>query len=257
MRRPGIREGQRLREREPGAFQSGPALHYRLELFYERRLPSGKPLNPLIMKTALALALPFASVLSLHGATVISEIDLIGNKVEIVNTGPGTVDLTGYFLCNRFTSTVGFYLALTTGMIDLPNSTDGNLLLASGDVMTLQLASGFVTDATGEFGLYLNSSGYTNAANIVDYVAWGADATRDSVAAAAGIWTSGTFVSVAGSGAGQTMQLGFGQTGNSAAHYSFKPATLGVAQSVPEPSVLVLGVLGGVGLLTRRQRRKA
>jgi hypothetical protein len=136
------------------------------------------------------------------------------------------------------------------------NSTDNNLILAPGDVMTLQLTASFITDATGEFGLYLNSSNYGSAANIVDYVGWGADGVRDSVAAAAGIWTAGTFASVAGSGAGQTLQLKFGAPGNAASDYQIASATIGVAQSVPEPSSVLLGACGIAGLALRRVRRR-
>jgi hypothetical protein len=209
------------------------------------------------MKTTLAIAVLASTLLSAAPAAIIlSEIDLVGNKVEIVNTGPANVDLTGYWLCNRLNGSP-FYQAITTGLIDLPNSTDGNLQLAAGDVMTLQLTASFIPDASGEVGLYLNNSGYGNAANIVDYVGWGADGQRDSVAATAGIWTSGTFVNVSGITAGQTVQLAFGQPGNSATQYQLRPSTIGVAQSVPEPSSIALALIGGVALLNRRNRRAA
>lgn len=204
------------------------------------------------MKNLLTAVLSCVSVASLQANVVISEIDVIGDKVELVNAGPANVSLAGYFLCNRLTGSP-FYLALTTGQIDLPHSTDNDLFLAPGDVMTLQLSASFITDASGEFGLYLNNSNFGSAANIVDYVAWGADGVRDNVAATAGIWANGTFVSVAGSGAGQTIQLGFGLPGNSVGDYQIKPSTIGFAQSVPEPSAAAILMLGGLALLARRR----
>jgi hypothetical protein len=207
------------------------------------------------MKTLLTSFLSCAALASLQATVVISELDLIGDKVELVNAGPGNVDLTGYFLCNRLTG-APFYVALTTSLIDLPHSTDNNLLLAPGDVMTLQLTASFITDASGEFGLYLNNTSFGNAANIVDYVGWGADGVRDSVAATAGIWVNGTFVNVAGSGPGQTIQLGFGLPGNSVSDYQINPSTIGFAQSVPEPSSFAIMMLGGIALLARRSQRK-
>jgi hypothetical protein len=203
------------------------------------------------MKTLVAAF--FTCTASLHAAAIISEIDLLGNKVELVNDGAVNVDLNGYFLCNRFTGSP-FYQALITSMIDLPNSTDGDLVLGPGHIMTLQLTASFITDATGEFGLYRNGSNFGSSANIVDYVGWGADGVRDSVAAAAGIWTNGTFVNVSGLTTGQSIQLKFGQPGNSAGDYEIRSSTIGVAQSVPEPASAGLLALGGWMLVHRRRR---
>jgi phosphodiesterase/alkaline phosphatase D-like protein len=175
-----------------------------------------------------------ASLAIANADLVISEIDLTNNKVEILNTGPGTENLTGYFLCNRLNGSP-FYPAITTSLIDLPNSSSSTLTLTAGQWITLQMTAGFIPDASGEVGLYISSSNFGLAANMRDYVGWGADGVRDSVAAAKGIWGSGTFVSVTGITAGQTIQLGAGLSGNQQSHYSLAASTIGVNQVTPPP----------------------
>ena len=188
---------------------------------------------------------------SSNGALVISEIDLANNKIEIVNTGSTSINMSGYFFCNRFTGSP-FYPAITTALIDVPNSDGTTLLLAAGALLTFQMTSGFIPDASGEVGLYLNNSNFGSAANMVDYVAWGANATRDSVASSKGIWGNGTFVTVSGIASGQTIQLGQGKAGNSVSDYSLAASTIGFNQ-VPEPAT---ALLAGLGLLAMTRRRR-
>lgn len=204
------------------------------------------------MKFISAACAVIACASASHGALVISEIDLTSDKVEIVNTGSTSIDMTGYFFCNRFNGSP-FYPAIITSLIDLANSDTTSLVVGAGQVITFQMTAGFIPDASGEVGLYSNNLGFGSAANMVDYVSWGADATRDSVAAAKGIWAAGTFVSVTGITAGQTIQLGQGLAGNSVSDYSLATSTIGFNQ-VPEPTV---GLLAGLGLfaLGRRRRR--
>lgn len=168
---------------------------------------------------------------------VISEIDLTNNKVEILNTGPGTENMTGYFLCNRLNGSP-FYPQVTTSLIDLPNSSSSTLTLAPGQWITLQMTAGFIPDASGEVGLYLNGS-FGTASSLRDYVGWGANGVRDDVAAAKvpPIWAAGTFVAVTGITVGQTIQLGAGLPGNSVADYSLAASTIGVNQVTPLPVV--------------------
>lgn len=203
-------------------------------------------------KTILSLvALSLLSAAS-QAAIVISEIDLANNKIELVNTGPAAVDLTGYFFCNLFTGSP-VYIGITLGQVDVPNSTTNSLNMAAGNVLTFSMAAAFVTDATGELGLYVNGSNFGDAGNMVDYVGWGANGQRDSVAATKGIWGNGTFVNVTGITAGQTIQLKQGFAGNSVGDYQLAASTIGAIQ-VPEPTA---AALLGFGLLALARRRRA
>jgi PEP-CTERM motif len=206
--------------------------------------------KPVFILTAAA-SLAFSSM-STQAAIVISEIDLLNNKVELVNTGTSAVDITGYFICNRFNGSP-FYTQITLPLVDTVNSTANSLSISSGSVLTVNLTASIVPDASGEIGLYLNGSNFGSSANIVDYVAWGANAARDNVAAAAGIWGDGTFVTVSTITAGQTIQLKQGLAGNVLGDYELAASTIGVNQ-VPEPtSTVLIAALGMVGIL-RRQR---
>lgn len=203
------------------------------------------------MKRLIATCALIVSASASPGALVISEIDLANDKIEIVNTGTSSIDMTGYFFCNRFTGSP-FYPAITTSLIDLANSSGSTLVVGAGQVITFQMTAAFIPDASGEIGLYLNSSNFGSATNMVDYVGWGADGTRDSVAAAKGIWASGTFVAVTGITAGQTIQLKQGLAGNSVDDYSLAASTIGFNQ-VPEPTV---SLLAGLGLFVLGRRRR-
>lgn len=181
------------------------------------------------------LAVAIAALAIAKADLVISEIDLVNNKVEFVNTGPGSQNLTGYWFCNLWKRSPA-YVAASTAQIVAAESTSTTLTLPAGGILTFQLTAAFITDAQGEFGLYTTNS-FGSPAAMVDYVSWGGDATRDSVAAgkSPAIWVAGTFVSVTGISAGQTIQLGAGLAGNSAADYSLAASTIGVNQVTPAP----------------------
>jgi hypothetical protein len=198
------------------------------------------------------LAALLASSSLTQGALVISEIDLANNKIEIVNTGSSNINMAGYFFCNRFNGSP-FYIALTTALIDAPNSDTSVLVLGGGEVLTFQMTAAYIPDASGEIGLYLNNSNFGSATNMVDYVAWGANATRDSVAATKGIWGNGTFVNVTGISSGHTIQLDYRSAGNQVSDYSLAPSSIGLNQvQIPEPTV---GLLAGLGLFALNRRR--
>ena len=201
-----------------------------------------------ILKTLLAVAT--ATLAVAKADLVISEIDLANNKVEILNTGPGSENLTGYYLCNRLNGST-FYIQITVPLIDLPNSSSSTLTLAAGQWITLQMTAGFIPDASGEVGLYTTNANFGLAANMRDYVGWGANGIRDDVAAlkVPPIWAAGTFVTVTGITAGQTIQLGAGLAGSSVAHYSLAASTIGVNQVTPAP-VATTGSASGISQTT-------
>ena len=169
---------------------------------------------------------------------VISEIDLVANKVEIVNTGASSVDMAGYQWCNFWTGSPR-YTGVAAAQIVASESTVTTLVLPAGAVVTFGLASTKITDLQGELGLYINGS-FGTSSSMVDYVAWGAAAAgRDSVAAAKGIWADNSFVTVTAADitAGRSIQLGAGLAGNTFTDYSVAASTIGVNQVTPLPVV--------------------
>jgi hypothetical protein len=186
------------------------------------------------VKALRFLAVPalLLSTIASHAGLVLSEIDLLNDRVEIVNTGTTTENLTGHWLCNLWKGSPN-YIQITTGMIVTAQSSVTTLSIPAGGVITLQATAAFVTNAQGEIGLYTVNN-FADSNSMVDYVCWGGDSTgRDTVAAAKGIWGSGTFVTVAGITAGQTIQLKVGEDGNSFTDYQLAASTLGVNQVVP------------------------
>jgi phosphodiesterase/alkaline phosphatase D-like protein len=186
------------------------------------------------LPTVVTLAL--ASFAVANANLVISEIDLVANKVEIVNTGTSSVNMTGYQWCNFWTGSPR-YVALATAQIVADQSTSTTLTLPAGGILTFQLSASFITDLTGELGLYINNN-FGASASIVDYVAWGAAAAgRDNIAAAKGIWEDNSFVTVTAADitAGRSIQLGAGLAGNTFTDYSVATPTIGVNQVTPAP----------------------
>ena len=158
---------------------------------------------------------------------VISEVDLANDKLEIVNIGTTSVDMSSWQLCNRVNGSP-FYASMASQSVDAGNSTSTSLNLAPGELITLNVGN-FTPDANGELGLY-NSSSFGSTSAIEDYIAWGAIGTRDIVAAGAAIWMDDEFIDVSGIAPGETIQLIAGQPGNDKFDYSIAPSTLGSPQ---------------------------
>ena len=127
--------------------------------------------------------------------------------------------------------------------------------MAPGDVLVQNLGSGLLPSFQGELGIYKSSS-FTSSSAIEDYVSWGANGVRDSVAAGAGIWINGEFIAVAGITTGQTLQLLAGGDGNSAADYTVSTSSLGSVNTAPEHATcaLLFGIASFAALWRRRRR---
>lgn len=204
------------------------------------------------MKTLLILfACTAATIASAEANLVISEIDLVGNKVEIINTGSSSINMTGYQWCNLWKGSPA-YVALATSQIVAAQSTSTTLTLPAGGILTFQLTASFITDLQGELGLY-SSGSFGSSTAIVDYISWGGDAVRDSVAAGKvpSIWGNTTSVSVTAAdiSAGRSIQLGAGLAGNVASDYSLAASTIGVNQVTPAP-VVTTGSASGITATT-------
>ncbi|RKM85631.1 hypothetical protein D7030_02875 [Flavobacteriaceae bacterium AU392] len=127
---------------------------------------------------------------------VLNEVEYLGDRVEILNNGNSTADVSGYFLCLG----PGTYRQLSA----LP-AVSGSTTLAPGEFLVvtydqLNVTAGQISgvNGTGGLGLYINNTGFANPDTISDFVQWGAaGSVRETTAVAAGIWTAGEFVSVA------------------------------------------------------------
>ena len=203
---------------------------------------------------ALLPALVCCIAASARADLVLSEIDLLGNKVELVNLGNTTVDISSYWWCNRVNGSPFYSTVASASTIDASLSTATSFAIGTGEILVLDLTSSFLPDSNGELGLY-NTNIFTSSDAIVDYVLWGANGIRDSVAAAAGIWIDNDSIDVSGLTVGDSVQLSLNAPGNQAGDYFVGLASLGVAQSIPEPSsIAFFGVAAGFLFIWRSQR---
>lgn len=109
----------------------------------------------------------------------ITEVNVSARNVEITNFGTTTVNLSGWFFCHRFT-----YPSLSGS-------------IAPGE--SRQFSVSF--DRTSSDLCLYTSSAFASATALEDFIQWGAGGIgRESVAAAKGIWTTGSFFTVPATG---------------------------------------------------------
>lgn len=144
----------------------------------------------------------------------INEIHYADGWVELhyPATATGVIDASGLCLCSR------------PQYIDLGSLTvlSGSTTLTPGDYLVVSWThAGNFNTSEGEVGLYNGCSGFTNAANMIDYVEYGAahggSEGREDVAVTKGIWDAGTFVDLAPTGKSLGFFGGFGASGWAAA----------------------------------------
>jgi len=117
-------------------------------------------------------------------------VDPANHQIQISNYGLMEVDISTYRMCALFD-----YQTLNQAPITIVT---GDFNLSTGESVTFIWDNiggvGFLTDAS-DVGLYLPSGGFGSAANMVDFMQYGAAGQgREGVAATAGIWTAGDFV---------------------------------------------------------------
>lgn len=174
---------------------------------------------------ALALALLGLTAGAGFANVVISEVDLANNKLELINTGGSSVDMSSWWFCNRVNGSP-FYSTMASASIDVANSTATSLNMAPGELLTLNVSGTILVDANGELGLY-NTNSFGSSSAIEDYVLWGANGIRDLTAQNAGIWVDNDAIDLSGAGPGDTIQLSAGQPGNEASHYTVAASSIG------------------------------
>jgi hypothetical protein len=110
-------------------------------------------------------------------------------ELKVKNFGVMSVDISTYRLCSSFV-----YKTLNQSGI---NILAGDFNLATGEEVYFSwtdAGNGFTT-AMDDMGLYLPSGSFSTAANMVDFVEWGAGGLgRENVAVAASLWTAGEFL---------------------------------------------------------------
>lgn len=117
----------------------------------------------------------------------IVEVHPTTDRIVIKNIGTETIDISSYRLCTLFDYT-------SLGALTLES---GSLNLAPNDEVAL-IASGYLNDTAADLGLYFPTGNFGTAANMVDFMQYGAGGLgRESVAVEKGIWTAGTFISLA------------------------------------------------------------
>jgi FlgD Ig-like domain len=118
-------------------------------------------------------------------------VDFMGASkwVELHNAGANAVDVSDLWLCN-FPS----YSKISTLTI-----LEGSMVIPAGGHLVVTFDA--LGDGDGEVGLY-TSNAFSSAAAMADYMQYGsAGHAREGVAVMAGVWTAGTFVPAAESGA--------------------------------------------------------
>ena len=139
--------------------------------------------NNYTLKTLLSIILVFAFYTQIDAQIRIVRLDPATNTVALKNFGSTTEPIGSLWFCN-FPD-----YALVSSMTSTAN-------LAAGASVTFTSTINFDV-ADGEFGLYTVSS-FSNPTFMIDYMQWGtAGHTREGVANSAGVWTTGTFITVA------------------------------------------------------------
>ncbi|NNM30809.1 MAG: hypothetical protein HKO57_14920, partial [Akkermansiaceae bacterium] len=123
------------------------------------------------MKAIFLIPTLFLVPLAASAGVVLSEIDLAGNKVELLNTGPGALDFSGWQWCNFITGTPRYSLVTSSSTVDAGLSSPGATLtnFGVGQIMVLSISASFLPDAVGELGIYLNGA-FNSSTSLQDYV---------------------------------------------------------------------------------------
>jgi len=135
----------------------------------------------------IALLLYFTLVTGLVNFSQIRlvEIDPINDIITLRNFGGITTDVSSYWFCARFS-----YNQLGSLVVE-----SGSLNLAAG--ATVSFSGKALNNTSSDLALYSTPS-FTSSVAMLDFAQWGAAGIgRESVAETKGIWTAGTFISIA------------------------------------------------------------
>lgn len=120
------------------------------------------------------------------------------DKMLVCNNSAATIDISTYRLCARFS-----YPRFNDSRFTILS---GDLNLAVGDCVAIDLGTWNLNDVSSDLGIYLPTGSFGSAAAMIDFVQWGtANIGREGVAVSKGIWSDNTFVVSAP--AGMSMQF--------------------------------------------------
>ena len=141
-------------------------------------------------KIMLALFFTVALTSNVNAQIRILNVDPAGDTVTFKNFGGSTVNIASYRLCSLFSyKTLSSQTTVVSGSLNL--APDAEVTVFSENYLSLSTTA-------ADLGLYLPTGNFGTAANMVDFMQWGAGGQgRENVAVAKGIWTAGTFVNVA------------------------------------------------------------
>ncbi len=142
--------------------------------------------------TSLIIILFFNIALSAQTAPrviIINEIDQTAKQVELFNTGNTTIDISGWWLCNR-PNTLGSTRYDQINVDPSISLISGSLMIAPGAYTVLSWDH-LVNTGGEELGLYLTNA-FSSADQLEDYVIFTQIDTpnRLSTAVSAGVWAS-------------------------------------------------------------------
>ena len=140
------------------------------------------------MKQLYSLALCLILFCSGYTQVRFTSVDLNNNEITIMNMGNSAEDISNLQLCSLFD-----YEAFNQSNISIVS---GDLMLDPGESVTVSWTTSGMNPAGSDLGLYNASAGFSNPANMLDFVQWGSAGNgREGVADAAGLWTAGEFIS--------------------------------------------------------------
>lgn len=143
------------------------------------------------MKRILLIAFAFIGIQS-FAQLKFTYVNPTTQELSIKNFGSTDVDITNYRLCALFE-----YANIAMANVTIVS---GDLILSSGESVSIHwtASTGFGAGQS-DMGLYLPSGGFNDPASMVDFMEYGAAGQgRENVAASAGLWTAGTFLTGSG-----------------------------------------------------------
>ena len=145
-------------------------------------------MKKLIYQIILGIACISFSPAIMQSQLRITMVNPMNQTLRIKNFNAAPVDISSYRLCSLFE-----YSSLNSSNISVIS---GDFFLSQNEevIITWTALFGF-NETASDIGLYLPSGAYSNAANMLDFMQYGAGGQgREDVAVAGVLWSAGTFL---------------------------------------------------------------